>query len=311
VYNPVKIAVGSLREAVDAAGSAAGWSPSSWHETASVDGGKAAVLEALSLSPDVVLVVGGDGTLRVAAQILAGTGVPVAVIPGGTGNLFARNLGLHVTDLAASIATAFSGTERTVDVGRALLARPDGTHEEHAFLVMAGIGLDAHMAAHTDARLKRRFGWIAYSDPIARSVFGNRQIDLAFRVDHGPERSTRAHTVIVGNCGMLTAGVLLLPAARPDDGMLDAVALRPRGGVGWSKVGYGLATNRFLHRTRFGKLLHAFLPTSRTMRYVQARTLQMRVGKPEELQLDGDPFGTVVGVELTVSPRSLVVKVGH
>ncbi len=78
---------------------------------------------------------------------------------------------------------------------------------------MAGIGLDASMAADTNAWVRKRFGWVAYSDPIARSVIGNRQIPIRYTLDDGPARSMRAHTIIVGNCGTLTASVLLLPRA--------------------------------------------------------------------------------------------------
>jgi len=115
---------------------------------------------------------------------------------------------------------------------------------ERAFLVMAGIGLDAQMAAKTNQELKKRIGWLAYSDPIARSILGNRQFDLTFRLDDEPEVSTRAHTVIVGNSGSLTAGLLLIPAATIDDGMLDAVILRPGRGAGWTNGGGSPASAR-------------------------------------------------------------------
>jgi diacylglycerol kinase (ATP) len=309
VFNPAKVNVKQLRAAVAAEEARSGWQPSVWKETSASDDGRGAATEAATAKPDVVLVVGGDGTLRVAAEALYATGIPIAVLPRGTGNLFARNLRLPLGNIGLAVRTAFTGTDRQVDIGFAEL-RPEGTGTvtRHAFLVMAGVGLDARMAAHTNARLKKRIGWVAYSDPIARSVFGNKQIDLTYRLDDQPSRTMRAHTVIVGNCGTLTAGILLLPDAKVDDGILDAVVFRPRGGAGWTKIGYGLTFNRLFHRTVVGRILALFLPTSRALRYTTAKRLQIEFDRPEEIQLDGDPFGAVTAATLTVIHRGLTLR---
>lgn len=310
VVNPVKVDLRVLRNTVAAEEQRNGWAPTTWFETAASDDGLAAAREALAAAPDVVLVVGGDGTLRVAAEALHGSGVPLALLPVGTGNLYARNLRIPLNDVAGSVRAAFSGTDRPVDLAFADLTDPQGTTTRHAFLVMAGIGLDANMAANTNARLKKRFGWLAYSDPIMRSVIGNRQIDLRYALDDGDTRTMRAHTVIVGNCGTLTAGVLLLPEAEPDDGVLDAVAFRPGRTVRWAGVGYGLSLNRFFHRTGFGRFLSWLIPATRTLRYTSARVLDLALDHPEQIQLDGDPFGTVVAVRLTVDHGGLTIRVG-
>ncbi|WP_345372493.1 diacylglycerol/lipid kinase family protein [Frondihabitans cladoniiphilus] len=308
VYNPIKVKVAKLRASVAAEERRSGWAESTWHETAASDDGRAAAQEAASTTPDVVLIVGGDGTLRVAAEVLHTTGIPMALLPVGTGNLFARNLRLPLNDIDLSVRTAFTGANRPIDIAFAELEAEGQPPSRHAFLVMAGVGLDASMAANTNARLKKRVGWLAYTDPIARSVFGNKQIDLSYRRDDEKRRSMAAHTVIVGNCGTLTANILLLPAAVPDDGILDAVAFRPRGGAGWTKIGYGLAFNRFFHRTAFGRFLALFLPTSRTLRYTTARRLELRFARPEEIQLDGDPFGLVTAATLTVLHHGLTLR---
>jgi diacylglycerol kinase (ATP) len=308
VVNPVAVDVVALRTALADQEARSGWAPSAWFETAADDDGRAAARAARESGAEVVLVAGGDGTLRVAAEELHGSGAAIALLPSGTGNLYARNLRVPIGDVVGAVRTAFTGSDRPVDIAFADLTDAAGAVGRHAFLVMAGIGLDAQMAANTNPRLKRRFGWVAYSDPILRSVFGNRQVEFRFRLDAGPERSMRAHTVIVGNCGTLTAGVLLLPEARPDDGVLDAVAFRPRGAVGWSKVGYGLTLNRFFHRTAFGRLLARFLPVSRTLGYTSARRLDLELDGPEQIQLDGDPFGEVVAVTLTVEHGGLTLR---
>ncbi|MFF9564661.1 diacylglycerol/lipid kinase family protein [Leifsonia sp. NPDC014704] len=309
VFNPSKVQVAALRTAVATEESAGGWTESVWFETSAVDDGRAAVLDAAASEPDLIVVAGGDGTLRAAAEALAGTGIPMGLIPSGTGNLFARELGLPLNNLRTAVTVAFTGRDRPVDLGLATLERPDGDSVQRAFLVMAGIGLDAQMAAKTNQALKKRIGWLAYSDPIARSILGNRQFDLTFRLDDEPAVSTRAHTVIVGNSGSLTAGLLLIPAATIDDGMLDAVILRPGRGAGWTNIGYRLTFNRLLHRTGFGRFVGRLTPEPRAIRYAQARRLQVWFEEPQEIQLDGDPNGSVIAATLTVTHHALTLRV--
>lgn len=309
VFNPSKVQVAALRTAVAAEEAAARWAESSWFETSATDDGRGAVQDAAASGPDLIVVAGGDGTLRAAAEALEGTGIPIGLLPSGTGNLFARELGLPLNNLRAAVTVAFTGRDRPVDLGHATLERPDGDVVESAFLVMAGIGLDAQMAAKTNQKLKKRIGWLAYSDPIARSILGNRQFDLTFRLDDEPEVSTRAHTVIVGNSGSLTAGLLLIPAATIDDGLLDAVILRPGRGGGWTNIGYRLTFNRLLHRTGFGRFVGRLTPEPRAIRYAQARKLQVRFTEPQDIQLDGDPNGSVIAATLTVTHHALTLRV--
>lgn len=308
LVNPAKIDVGDLRAAVADHEHAHGWAPSRWFTTDSADDGRAAAHAAVAADPDVLVVAGGDGTIRVAAEAVAATGTPLGIIAAGTGNLLARNLGLRQDSTADAVRAAFNGADRSIDIGVADLTRPTGQTETRTFLVMAGIGLDAQMAADTDPRLKRRLGWIAYAGPIAKSVIGNRTISFLYRRDEGPFHSMQAHTVIVGNCGTLTAGVLLLPDAQPDDGILDAVAFRPIKRFGWSTVGYALALNRFFTRTRFGQLLHRVIPTPRTLQYTHGRRFELHTPAPEQIQLDGDPFGEITTVTLTVHPGRLRIR---
>ncbi|MES1169066.1 MAG: hypothetical protein ABUL47_00080, partial [Leifsonia sp.] len=119
----------------------------------------------------------------------------------------------------------------------------------------------------------------------------------------------RAHTVIVGNSGSLTAGLLLIPDATVDDGLLDAVVLRPRGGGGWTNIGYRLTFNRVLHRTGFGRFVGRITPTPRAIRYAQAKRMSVRFEEAQEIQLDGDPNGSVVAATLTIEPGALGIRV--
>lgn len=309
VFNPAKVDEHVLRSAVEFEESRSGWARSLWFATSATDDGKAAAVAALEAHPEVILVAGGDGTLRTVAEVTVDRGIPLSLLPTGTGNLFARELRLPLNDLAGAVATALTGRSRPVDAGMVILEREDGSQERLVFLVMAGIGVDAHMAAHTNEQLKKRIGWLAYSDPIARSVFGNKQFEMTYRLNDAPEVDVRAHTVIVGNAGSLPAGLLLLPAAVVDDGLLDAVVFRPGRGSGWTNIGYRLTFNRLLHRTGFGRVVASLTPTPRAIRWAQATTMEVRFQTPQEIQLDGDPHGAVVAATLTVHHHGLSIRV--
>ncbi|MBE1878854.1 NAD(+)/NADH kinase [Myceligenerans sp. TRM 65318] len=308
MVNPVRVDVVRLRVALAAEERRQGWQPHLWFETTSEGLGREAVRSALGHDPALVVVVGGDGTVRAAAEELRSSGIPLAIVPGGTGNLLARELGLRV-GLEAAVQVAFSGSDRMIDVGLAEFEHPHGPVSTHLFLVMAGIGLDASMATGTNAALKRRVGWLAYADPISRSVVGNKRFTMHYRVDHAREHTVRAHTVIVGNCGTLTAGILLLPDAEVDDGLLDVVLLRPKGFWQWVRVGWRLMIGGFLDRSYAGRVVLRSVPRLRAMEYVQGRSLTARFESPQSVELDGDGFGQVTAARIRISPRSLVVRV--
>ena len=259
--------------------------------------------------PKVVLVAGGDGTVRAVAQELHSTGIPLALAPAGTGNLLARNLRMSLTDLPRAVATAFTGVDRPVDVAFAAMRAADDTVTRKAFMVMAGIGLDANMAANTNAELKRRIGWGAYVDPIARSILGNAQFPLHYRVDRGRSRPLKAHTLIVGNVGTVTAGLLLLPDAIIDDGLLDVVVFKPKGAWGWTQIASRFTTNGMFQASRAGRWVLRRTPDLRALRYAQAEHFEARFDEPQLLQLDGDVVGEVVGVALSVQHHGLTLRV--
>lgn len=307
MVNPTKIDVDRLRLAIAAEEEAHGWMPSTWFETTSEDPGQLATRAALASDPALVIVAGGDGTIRAVAEELHSAEIPMALIAAGTGNLLARNLGL-MTDIETSVRTAFDGDLRTIDVGLVELEHPDHSISTHALLVMSGVGLDAKMATDTSAALKQRIGWLAYAHPISRSILRNEQFLLRYRVDGGRERSVRTHTVIVGNCGTLTGGMVLLPDARPDDGLLDVVLLRPRGFWQWLRVGLRLGVAGILHRSRAGRVILRATPDLRMLQYVQARKLTARFDRPQGIELDGDSFGDVTAVTITLRPRGLRVR---
>ena len=119
-------------------------------ETRSADAGHGVTREAVAAGAQLVFAVGGDGTVRACAQALAGSQVPLAIVPRGTANLVATALGIP-SSLGAALAVGFGQHERRID-----LAVADGI----TFAAMAGIGLDAAVVGATAAGLKGAAGWL-------------------------------------------------------------------------------------------------------------------------------------------------------
>ncbi|HEX4443860.1 MAG TPA: diacylglycerol kinase family protein [Galbitalea sp.] len=310
IYNPIKVKLRALKVTVKEAEAAAGWNKSLWFETSVLDPGGEVAKRAIAQGADVIMAAGGDGTVRAVAESLRGTGVPLALLPSGTGNVLARNLGFTLNNLGHSVDTAFRGTARAIDLGMVEAERADGSRTTHAFLAMAGIGLDAQMAAHTNAVLKARAGWIAYVDPIAKALRDHNSVKVRYSVDGGPVRSATVNTVIVGNCGLLPGNVLLLPDAEIDDDILDIVAFRPKGFFGWAQISVKLFwENGVLRRSTVGRRLISMSREIRALRYLRGREFTMRLERPEDFELDGDPYGEAIALKAWVDHLALRVMV--
>jgi len=310
IFNPIKVDVDALRAAVEAAERDSGWGPSHWFETKVDDAGQGPARQAVAAGAACVLTAGGDGTVRAVAEALVDTGMPMALMPAGTGNLLARNLGIAVNRMPEAVATAFVGRDEAIDVGLAEIARDDGSVESHAFVVMIGIGLDAKMISATNPKLKKRVGWLAYVEAIARIARDVDAVKLRYSLDGSQERSTTVHTLLVGNCGTLPGGVIILPDAQVDDGLLDVVAMRPKNLWGWMRVSYAVVwENGVLQRSKIGKRIMAADKSVRALRYFQGRRMTLTFERPEEFEIDGEEMGLVTRLDIRVAPASLIVRV--
>ncbi|MGV8911419.1 MAG: diacylglycerol/lipid kinase family protein [Rhodoglobus sp.] len=310
VYNPMKVDFAKLKKTVNTAAKAAEWASPIWFSTTKEDAGQSVTGSAIRRGASVVIAAGGDGTVRAVAEALRGTGVAMSVLPAGTGNLLARNLELPTNNFRESVDIALNGNNRSLDLGMVEIVRDNDDHEEHAFVVMAGLGLDAKMIKNTSTKLKKAVGWLAYVDGIARSIPELRPVRLRYSVDGSPHRSLTAHTVIIGNCGTLPGGLLLMPEAKPDDGILDMAALVPRGRFGWLNIWNKIAwENGVLRKSVIGRRIIDLSKDVRDVRYAKGSDLNMIVDNPEEFQLDGDEFGLAKSVHAWVDPGALIVRV--
>jgi len=305
IANPTKAGISELREQAMRACSTRYVTQPMWLSTTVDDAGAGAAKHAIDSGADVVVAIGGDGTVRAVAEGLAGTGVPLGIIPMGTGNIFARNMDLPLGDIPALLRIALDGRDAPTDVGRLVLDRgPKGRDEKHMFLVMAGVGFDAEMVAGADERLKRRLGWLAYFFAAIKHL-GARRIHAAVSVDDSPEIAGQMRTVLFANVGRLPGGLILAPDASADDGFLDAVTLDARAGiVGWT----GLFGNVIAQGAGFRQ--PAVLKAYAASRIDHARGATMRVTLDHlyKVQADGENLGLARAITATADASALIVR---
>ncbi|MCZ4124374.1 diacylglycerol kinase family protein [Streptomyces sp. H39-S7] len=299
VLNPT-VVDDALHEAIRRTLGRHGFHDVSWHMTTEEDPGNGAGRRAILREPDLIVVCGGDGTVMACAGALAHSGVPTAVLPCGTGNLLARNLGYPVDPIAALVA-ALEGTARPIDLG---IADGDGISEAR-FAAMAGAGFDAAVVQDASSRMKAGIGWAAYLVSGARHL-RDPGMRLTLRLDDGPELDRRARMVLVGNVGTLQGGVPLLPAAQPDDGLFEVVLLNPTGPLGWLRAATHVLKRQHQEKARPAGSGERF--ADGTLEYFTARRIEMTFEQPQERELDGEPVGPGRRLAIEVDPGALLMQ---
>lgn len=327
VANPTKPGVPELRDAAVRACAARYLPEPLWFDTTEDDPGIGQARDAVEQGAQVVIAVGGDGTVRAVAEGLVGTGRAMAIVPQGTGNLLARNLELPIDDVEAQLRIALTGVDKPIDVGWLTVVRdeahvsddiaeadpeavrpqetpPDADElpRDHIFLVMAGLGFDAAIVGDADEELKAKMGWVAYFVAAMRHLRGGRmRLEIAYD-DQGWHRA-RLRSLIFGNVGKLPGGITLLPDAVIDDGWMDIGAIDTRGGLaGWTQLLGEVAIQRYGLRTdlpnKIGKIEHQ-----------RVRQARVRTREPQPVQVDGDTIGDVLEVAARVERHALLVRV--
>jgi diacylglycerol kinase (ATP) len=211
--------------------------------------------------------------------------VPMAIVPLGTGNLLARNLGLPLDDEPAALRIGVDGATRQIDVGAI---------EGNRFVVMAGLGFDAAIMRDAPERLKKTVGWPAYVVSGVRHMRG-RRISVTITIDDGEPIERRVRTVLVGNVGRLQGGLLLLPNARPDDGVFDIAVLAPRNAMDWARL-----TRRVVRRKD--------VPDRRMERF-RGEHIVIEASRAQPRQLDGDLIEDAQVMDIQIEAGALAVRV--
>ncbi|MGN0063484.1 MAG: phosphatase PAP2 family protein [Nocardioides sp.] len=290
VLNPIKVEdAGQFRSIVTAMAAESGWSEPQWQYTTIEDPGTGMARAAIEGEADLVLVCGGDGTVREVCATLAGTGIPVGIIPAGTGNLLARNLDIPLY-LRSAIDVGLNGQDRAIDL---VEVSGDGFEDTH-FMVMAGMGFDAAIMEGVNDDIKKKVGWLAYVISGLKSLMFPA-IKVEISVDGGEFTTHRARTVVVGNVGYLQAGMPLLPDATIDDGQVDVVLLHPKKFLSWLP----LAVRVLAKSQRTDELIDRFTGAS----------VVVRAATDVPRQLDGDSVGAGKELRMECIHGRLLVRV--
>ncbi|XVU30113.1 diacylglycerol kinase family protein [Actinoplanes sp. CA-054009] len=285
IYNPTKILdLDLFHRRVHFAMVGGGWRAPIWMETMDDDAGPGMARDARGKGVDLVLVAGGDGTVRAVCAELAGTGVPVGLIPAGTGNLLCRNLGIPF-DEDEALDVALRGVPTSIDMVRWTV---DG--REQSFAVMAGVGLDAEIMRTTSAGLKKVIKAGAYVVAAVQQL-GMAPFHARVVIDGEVHHDGEALMTLVGNVGRIQGGIDLFPAASPTDGTLDVLIAS----------GHGLRD-----LARLASLLQRG-SDGPAVSHRRGRHVEVTLDRPLAYQLDGDIAGTATSFTAEVLPGALLV----
>ena len=288
--NPSKVGDGTrARAEVALLAEALGEPAPAWFETTADDPGPGQARQAVRDGAEMVMAWGSDGTVMGVAGELAHTDVSLAILPGGTGNLLARNLAVPLT-VKAAVETAYRGRDRRID----LLDLYLGRGERRLSSVMCDMGWDADMMGAPED-LKKRAGWGAYAVQGARHI-GKRPMRLRLSVDGGPKQQLYGRTVLIANVGMLVAGLNLIPEAQGDDGLLDILVIDPSTPLDWARTTTGILRGT-----------GADADPSRT--HLSGRQVTVSTGHSRGRQVDGDTVEDGYGFRVSVLEKALAVRV--
>lgn len=295
IYNPTKDRSASANRLITSALGFAGWPKARFYETQADDPGYGMAQRALQEGAEIVLAVGGDGTVRAVATALAGTGTPLGVVPLGTGNLLARNLEMDIYDLRACINVALHGESRAVDMIRMSM---EGTENlpPVEFMVMGGAGFDAQIMTDTREDLKAKIGWLAYVEASMKHILTRRRPAI-ITVDNGKPIRRRIRAVLIANTGKIQGGLNLASVAQLSEGQLEVIVLTPRNLLSWIRM-----TGQFILRPR-----RVFFPVAE--HFVGSEVQVFFPQAPLPVEVDGDVLGEVTSLHARVLPAAVTVKV--
>jgi diacylglycerol kinase (ATP) len=248
-------------------------------ESASLEDTRSALTAALTEGVAAVIGAGGDGTLREIATTMAGRGVPLGVIPGGTGNQLAAVLGIPASPAAAAAALR-DARPRSIDLGEVRLRLVGEPERTSVFTIGTGAGFDARLMATTSSQAKQRIGKAAYLVQALKLAATVGVVPYRITID-GRVLETEASVALVGNMGQLVPGLLdLRMPLQPDDGLLDVLVVGARGPI-HGMVGL---TDQLLRTSLGGD------ESSDSLR-ARGREIAVEADRPEPLQVDGDYVG--------------------
>ncbi|HEV2591915.1 MAG TPA: diacylglycerol kinase family protein [Gaiellaceae bacterium] len=242
------------------------------------------VRRALDQGAELVIVWGGDGMVQRCVDVLAGSSTALAIVPAGTANLFATNLGIP-RDIEQAVQTALHGERRRVDLGR---------FDGERFAAMAGAGVDALMIRDAGKGLKDRFGRAAYLWTGSRSLRA-KPCRARIKVDGVTWFDGKASSILVGNVGKLFGGIDAFEDAHPDDGLLELGVVTADSALDWG---------RMLTRAVVGSVA-----ASPFAQVTKAHKVNVKLSQKTLYQLDGGDRAKVTKFKVKVEPGAIEVCV--
>ena len=241
------------------------------------------VRAALKAGVDLVIVWGGDGMVQQCVTVLAGTDTPLAIMPAGTANLLATNLGIP-TDLPEALQIALHGSQTRLDVGKM---------NGEIFAVMGGAGFDGTMINRVDSAAKERLGRLAYVKSTVRAMSAPTT-GTTISIDGTKWFEGDASCVLVGNVGTLIGGLTVFDAASPTDGLLDVGVISAEGRLQWLRL--------------LGRVVGPGSPDrSPLVDATKATKIDVRFDKKLRYELDGGARDKTRHLKVRIRPRALLV----
>lgn len=282
IANPAAGVRRGVRVAVEKALVMAGVDFAIW-DTTGPGHGTALALQAVRQGADLVVAVGGDGTVNEVGRALVGGDVPMGVAPAGSGNAFARALGISLRPRRA-VAQVLSGQVRMLDVGRV---------GEEIFLCSLGIGLDAEVVRRYNARTGKRRGLLPYVWLTLKALRSFWPEPVQLVMDEG--RSVDLHPLLlaVANVAQYGNGAIIAPGAAPDDGMLDVCAISQ--------------TNRLILALNAGRLFTGTIDRMPGVEMFRVRKLRIERASGGWFHVDGEAREGPASLAVDVMPGALQV----
>ncbi len=221
--------------------------------------------EAAAAGVDVVAACGGDGTVNEVVNGLAGSQTALAVLPGGTANVWAKEAGIP-RDPRRAVRLIVEGERRAVDVGCAGARR---------FLLMAGAGFDAHIVGHVSPAVKRALGASSYVTQGFRELLGYRGAEQTLRID-GEEVRSPVFWLVLGNTRSYGGAVRITNQSLVDDGLLDLCVFQDPGVLRFALYGV--------------RILSGLQRLSHRVIWRRVRRIEIE-GPPLPVQVDGELAG--------------------
>jgi YegS/Rv2252/BmrU family lipid kinase len=238
-------------------------------------------------SVDAVFTLGGDGTVMEVFNALRHSGVPVGIIPAGTGNLLARALSIPL-NVERAVQALVHGSRRTVDLGCIHGDTP------HTFAFAAGVGIDVSMIERTTSRAKRRLGVIAYAMAASAAALRHDRFRVTIVTENETIQRDASLTLVANFGALLHGGFALGPGIAPDDGQLDVCVYSPRNGLD----GIGMVW----------RMLRGKYHGDDRMYFARARQIVIECDPPRIFQADGEIIGrSPVRISVDAGAATLLV----